>query len=210
MLPDYPNFILFLTAAITLALIPGADVLFIASQSMMSKRQGVFATMGISTGIGLYIVLTAFGLASIMHQSPLIFNGIKIIGAGYLLYLAWKLYFLKEAKLVLKKEKVASGYKAYYRGIGTTLLNPKVGIFLLTFLPQFVEPEHGTIWLQLLSLGACFLVVGTITNTMYAFLFAQLRDKLFNKSHIQQWLDKFTAVIFCFIAFKIITTKQML
>ena len=88
MFPDCPNLILFLTASISLALIPGADVLYIASQSMISKRQGILATFGVSTGIVIYILLTSFGLAEIMSQSPLIFNITKIVGAVYLLYLA--------------------------------------------------------------------------------------------------------------------------
>ena len=88
MLPDYPNFILFLTASISLALIPGTDVLYIASQSMIHKRQGFLSAFGVSTGIAIYILLTSFGLAEIMSQSPLIFNITKIVGAVYLLYLA--------------------------------------------------------------------------------------------------------------------------
>lgn len=208
MLLDYPNFILFLTASISLALIPGADVLYIASQSMINKRQGILAALGISTGIVIYILLTAFGLAEIMNQSPLIFKITKIVGAGYLLYLAWKLFFQQESPLVVSKAQPAREKSAYYKGIYTTLLNPKVGLFFLTFLPQFVSPERGKVWLQLLSLGVCFVISGTIVNLIYACLFTQLREKLFNNCHIQQWLDKLMAFVFCLIAFKIITAGQ--
>src|SRR5687767_14224684 len=101
MLPDYPNLILFLMATLALALIPGTDVLYIASQSMINKRQGILATFGISTGISIYILATAFGLAGILHQSSFAFNLIKIVGSGYLLYLAWQIFTKKESKIII-------------------------------------------------------------------------------------------------------------
>jgi threonine/homoserine/homoserine lactone efflux protein len=208
MLPNYPSLILFLTATITLNLIPGTDVLYIASQSMINKRQGILAVFGISTGGSLYVLATAFGLAGILQYSPFVFNLIKIVGAGYLLYLAWQLFTKKESKMVIAREKEMLGCSAYYKGIYTSLLNPKVGLFFLTFLPQFVDPAQGKVWAQLLSLGVCFIISGTLVNIMYAFLFVQLRKKFFTKMHLQKWLDKLTAFIFCAIAFKIITAKQ--
>lgn len=96
MLPDYPDFLLFFTAIITLNLIPGTDVLYIASQSLRSKRQGILAALGVTTGIGVYILLTSLGLAEILNQSPLLFNLVKILGSGYLLYLAWNMFLKKK------------------------------------------------------------------------------------------------------------------
>ena len=206
MLPDYPSLILFLTATVTLNLIPGADVMFIASQSAINKRQGILATFGISAGITIYILATAFGVAGIIQHSPLMFNIIKIVGAVYFFYLAIQIFNKKEN--TLRIEKNIKTNSAFYKGICTTLLNPKVGLFFLTFLPQFVDPIKGRVWLQLLSLGICFIISGTIVNLMYAFLFIQLREKIFSKRHVQKWLDKFTAIIFCAIAFKILMSKQ--
>jgi threonine/homoserine/homoserine lactone efflux protein len=206
MLPDYPSLILFLTATVTLNLIPGADVMFVASQSMINKRQGILATFGISAGITIYILATAFGVAGIIQHSPLTFNIIKIVGAGYLFYLAVQIFNKKETILQINPNKKTNS--AFYKGIITTLLNPKVGLFFLTFLPQFVDPIKGRVWLQLLSLGVCFVISGTLVNLMYAFLFIQLREKIFSKAHVQKWLDRFTAFVFCAIAFKVITAKQ--
>lgn len=206
MLPDYPSLILFLTATVTLNLIPGADVMFVASQSMINKRQGILATFGISVGITIYILATTFGVASIIQHSSLMFNTIKIVGAIYLFYLAVQIFSKKETTLQVKKIKKANS--AFYKGICTTLLNPKVGLFFLTFLPQFVDPTKGQIWLQLLSLGICFVISGTLVNLMYAFLFIQLSEKIFSKGHVQKWLDRFTAFVFCVIAFKILTSEQ--
>lgn len=206
MLPDYPSFILFLTATVTLNLIPGTDVMFVASQSMINKRQGILATFGISAGIAIYILATAFGIASIVQHSPLIFNVIKIVGAVYLFYLALQIFNKKETQLQIDTNSKINS--AFYKGIYTTLLNPKVGLFFLTFLPQFIDPAKGKIWLQLLSLGICFIISGTLVNLMYAFLFIQLREKILTKNHVQKWLDRFTAFVFCAIALKILTSKQ--
>lgn len=207
MLPDYPSLILFLTATITLNLIPGTDVMYVASQSMINRRQGILATLGISAGIAVYIIATAFGVAGLIQHSPFFFNLIKIVGAFYLFYLALKILNRKEMDLKIEKNTKVKN-SAFYKGVGTTLLNPKVGLFFLTFLPQFIDPAKGKIWLQLISLGICFIISGTLVNLMYAFLFDQLREKFLSKTRIQKWLDRFTAIIFCIIAFKIISSKQ--
>lgn len=206
MLPDYSALILFLTATVTLNLIPGSDVMFVASQSMINKRHGILAALGISVGIIIYILATAFGLAGIIQHSPFLFNIIKITGAIYLLYLAVQIFTKKESTLRVKANKKTNS--SFYRGIGTTLLNPKVGLFLLTFLPQFVDPTKGQVWLQILSLGLLFVISGTIVNLMYVFLFIKIREKIFSKTHVQKWLDRCTAFLFCIIALKIITAKQ--
>lgn len=207
MLPDFTHLLFFLTATILLNLVPGNDVLYVASQSLQSKRYGIMAAFGISTGIGVYILATAFGLASLLHQSPFIFNLIKIIGAGYLLYLAWQMFTQPVNELTIV-DNPSFGFKAYYKGIFTTLFNPKVGLFFVTFLPQFVDISRGKVWLQLLSLGFCFIVSGTLVNLMYVFLFSYLKIRLFSKAFIQKWFNKITALFFCAIAFKVITARS--
>ncbi len=208
MLPDYTHLIFFLTATILLNLTPGNDVLYIAGQSLQSKKHGVMAAFGISTGIGIYILGTAFGLASVLHHSPLVFNIIKIVGASYLVYLAWQIWTKPTQDIQVSTNQPLIGFEAYYKGILTTILNPKVGLFFITFLPQFVDINRGKVWLQLLSLGCCFILSGTLVNLMYVFLFSYLRSRVFSKASIQKWFNKITALLFCAIAFKVLTAKQ--
>ncbi|HFL2715753.1 TPA: LysE family translocator [Legionella pneumophila] len=202
MFQDYSTFIIFFTATITLNLIPGTDVMFIASQSLIDKRHGILAALGISVGICIYVLVTAFGVTPLIQNSSLVFNLIRSIGAVYLFYLAIKIFNRKETKLNVIKSKATKA--AFINGIYTTLLNPKIGLFLLTFLPQFVDPLRGKVEHQLLTLGFYFLVSGTLINLLYALLFIQLRAKIFSKMHVQKWLDRFTAFVFCIIAFKIL------
>lgn len=208
MLPDYPSLLLFLTATIALNLIPGSDVLYIASQSLINKRQGTLAAFGISTGISLYILATVIGLAEVLSHSSIAFNVIKIIGAIYLLYLAWQALCKPSTANLQTEGKELLGFQAFHKGILTTLLNPKVGLFFLTFLPQFVDANRGKVWLQLLSLGICFIVSGTLVNLMYVFLFEYFREHLFSKAIVQKWFNKITAFIFCALALKVLTARQ--
>ncbi len=91
MLPNFSHFILFAMATLILNLIPGTDVLYVASQSLRSKQQGMLATLGVSTGCLAYVFLTTMGLTAILSRSVIVFNLVKFAGAAYLFYLAWKL-----------------------------------------------------------------------------------------------------------------------
>jgi threonine/homoserine/homoserine lactone efflux protein len=208
MLPDYPILFLFLTSVIIINLIPGADVLFVASQALVNRKQGILAVLGISSGIIVYIIATACGLAQIFRHSEIFFNLIKIVGVLYLLYLAWQAFFTNTSINIDVCCTSQSRVKAYSKGLLTNLLNPKVGLFFLTFLPQFVDAHKGKIGLQLLSLGLCFIVSGTIINLIYVFIFSQLKERVFSKTWVQKWLNKITAFIFCLIALKVLTSRQ--
>jgi threonine/homoserine/homoserine lactone efflux protein len=208
MLPDYPHLIFFLTATLLLNLTPGNDVLYIASQSVSSSRQGVLAALGSSVGAAIYIMATAFGLSEVFRHSPLAFDLIKIVGGIYLIYLAWKAFFKNQPIALGDGSAQKTGMKSFYMGTFTTLLNPKVGIFFITFLPQFTDSGRGKLWLQILSLGACFMLSATLINLMYALLIGHLKERLFAKSSVQVWLNKATGLVFCVLAFKVLTTKQ--
>lgn len=193
MLPDLAHFVLFLTSTLLLNLIPGSDVLYIASQSLQSHKNGLLAALGIGVGICFYVVASTFGLTVILLKSPLLFRCIKAAGAIYIIYIAWQIFHSPLFETGLK-ETVSTGFKTFYRRVINTLLNPKVGIFFITFLPQFIEPTRGKVWLQLLSLGICFIISGTIINSMYAFTFSKLKKKLFSHIFIKRWLHKIVGV----------------
>ncbi|CDZ76601.1 Homoserine/homoserine lactone efflux protein [Legionella massiliensis] len=206
MFPDTTQLIFFLSATILLNLTPGSDVLYVASQSMNSFKHGVVATIGIATGIAIYALASALGLSSILQQSPLVFNLIKLVGAFYLFYLAWQAFGAKNKTISPHKQGV-SVWKSYKNGVLTNVLNPKVGIFFLTFLPQFVDIERGAVWLQLLTLGCCFVISGTVINFLYVFLFVYLKDRIFSNVRAQKMLNKLTAFIFCVLALKVLSAE---
>lgn len=203
---DYHQFIIFMLATAVLNLTLGSEVMFIGSQSLIHKRNGVFATLGVATGIAVYVVLSVAGLTLILQKSVVAFNLIKYAGVFYLLYLAWNV-FSSKSELHLQANQVRLA-NSYYSGVLTNLLNPKVGIFFITFLPQFVDKTKEHIGLQMLLLGAYFLVSSTIINICYALLFYHLKQRMLGNLRFTKWLNKLTGVVFCAMAYKVITSRQ--
>ena len=196
------------STATTATMTPGSDVLYVASQSLGSKRRGIFAALGVNTGIAVYVVATALGLSALLQHSALAFNVIKCVGAAYLFYLAWQAFTQKIQPLPLHSGKALPVRDAYIKGIYTNLFNPKVGLFFLTFLPQFVDAQRGKASLQMLSLGLCFIVSSTLISVLYAILFATLKQRLLTGQGVQKWLHKVTGLVLCAIAVKVLSAHQ--
>lgn len=211
MLPNMTHFILFMSATVLLNLTPGSDVLFIGSQTLTSREQGIFATIGTMTGVAIWVLFTVFGLTSVLHQSIWLFNFIKFGGAVYLLYLAWQAFFTNsnsDSDMQITASSRSTKFKIYRKGILVNLSNPKVGLFFLTFLPQFIDQSKGGVWLQLLSLGICFIISGTLVNLMYVELFAHFKNRLTQHLGVRKILNKLTGTIFVLLALKVATTHQ--
>ena len=168
MLPDYPHLFFFLAATLLLNLVPGSDVVYIASQSLQSRKNGLLAALGISIGASCYVLATALGLTAILIKSPMLFECVKIAGALYIIYIAWQISRFSFCEIGVLNKTALSGFKTFRRGIINTLLNPKVGIFFVTFLPQFIQPSRGKIWFQLCSQ---FIICYSITKTVISKIF---------------------------------------
>ncbi|SIS56582.1 Threonine/homoserine/homoserine lactone efflux protein [Roseivivax lentus] len=165
-LPDWPTLLSFLGAGILLNLTPGADVMFaMASGARGGPRAGVAAAAGITAGATAHICATAFGLAAALAASPGAFEAIRWLGAAYLLYLAVQTWRAPPA--APETGGSARLGPAFRRGFLTNLLNPKVALFVLAFLPQFADPSRGPVWSQILTLGALFLVTGFVITAGY-------------------------------------------
>ena len=182
----------FIGAGIVLNLTPGADVAFaMASGLNGGKRSGIAAAIGITTGSLVHTVLAAFGLAAVLISYPIAFDAIRYLGAAYLLYLAWQAWTQTGSQS--KSEGASSMRKAMAQGFLTNILNPKVALFILAFLPQFTNPQNGPVWLQMLILGALFSSTGLIVTIAYGLLAGTLSDKLHS---YQRPFNKITALIF--------------
>ena len=182
----------FIGAGIVLNLTPGADVAFtMASGLKGGKRSGIAAAIGITTGSLVHTVLAAFGLAAVLISYPIAFDAIRYLGAAYLLYLAWQAW--TQTGSLSKSEGASSMRKAMAQGFLTNILNPKVALFILAFLPQFTNPQNGPVWLQMLILGALFSSTGLIVTIAYGLLAGTLSDKLHS---YQRPFNKITALIF--------------
>jgi threonine/homoserine/homoserine lactone efflux protein len=182
----------FLGAGIVLNLTPGADVAFtMASGLKGGKRSGIAAAIGITTGSLVHTFLAAFGLAAVLISYPIAFDAIRYLGAAYLLYLAWQAWTQTGSQS--KSEGASSMRQAIAQGFLTNILNPKVALFILAFLPQFTNPQNGPVWLQMLILGGLFSSTGIIVTIAYGLLAGTLSDKLHS---YQRPFNKITAFIF--------------
>lgn len=159
------NYIGFIASAIILNLTPGADTIYILTRSIsQGKSAGLVSVAGIMSGCVIHILSAAFGLSLILSSSTLIFSLIKWAGAGYLIYLGIKMFFSTHSSfdLELITESSPDLFKIYKQGILTNVLNPKVGLFFLSFLPQFINPNQTYGPIPFLILGMTFLMTGTL------------------------------------------------
>ncbi|HHL31896.1 MAG TPA: LysE family translocator, partial [Oceanospirillales bacterium] len=193
------NFETFVIAGLLLNLTPGVDTMYILSRSIsQGKKAGVYSALGIATGALFHVVFATLGLSIILAKSALAFEIVKYFGAGYLIYLGVKtLLSQSHDKFNLDNKKTQISHKKIYiSGILTNVLNPKVALFFLAFLPQFINPNHTENALPFLILGSVFLFTGTSWCIILALFASKLSDKIRQNYTIKFWLDKITGGVF--------------
>jgi len=184
---EWANILTFLSAAVALSFMPGPDNIYVLTESLTAGwRKGLYVVLGLMTGILVHTTLAATGLALLLQQSAWLFKSVKWAGAAYLLYLAWQAYAEKPLdynEQSVKKPQSILFWQSYRKGFFMNVLNPKVTLFFLAFLPQFVSPNGLPAFQQLMFLGFLFLVQGLIIFGGIALLAGQaqtlLRQRLF-------------------------------
>ncbi len=205
------NFEAFLIAGLILNLTPGADTMYILSRSIaQGKKAGVLSALGISTGAIVHCIFAALGLSVILAKSALAFMLVKYLGAAYLIYLGLKtLIKRQENEINLSNSGDRTNYKnIYVSGIFTNLLNPKVALFFLAFLPQFINPEYAQSPIPFLILGLVFLTTGTIWCLILALFVSRLSNQIRRNYRVKIWLDKIAGSIFIALGIKLILDKK--
>lgn len=199
----------FFSASLLLALVPGPDNIFVLTQSVFQgKKSGLLIMLGLCTGLIFHTLAVTLGVAVIFQTSVMAFTILKIVGAVYLLYLAWQIFNASSEKIDPKNNILIDYKKLYYRGIIMNITNPKVSIFFLAFLPQFTNPNVGSVPFQMLLLGILFIFATIIVFGTIALLSGTLAQ-LFNKSeNSQKILNKLASFVFVGLAVKLLTTKQ--
>ncbi len=204
------HFETFLIAGILLNLTPGNDTIFILSKSIAQGRKaGVFSVLGIATGSIIHTLLAAFGLSILIAESPLLFNIIKYAGAIYLFYMGYKMLTDQNklrTELIPANEK-ANYFRIYRDGMLTNILNPKVALFFIAFLPQFIDPSYKNTVLPFLLLGATFITTGTIWCLIVAIFSATIFLKLKNSTSIATYINKACGIALIALGIKVALTK---
>ena len=201
----FENFWLFALTGLLLNLTPGNDMLYVIARSSGGRtKAGIISALGIGAGCLVHILAAVAGLSALIAQSALAFNIIKYAGAAYLIYLGLRSLLKKNKVFVAPNNVQPLPYKRiFWQGVFTNVLNPKVALFFLAFLPQFIDLHRGNTGLQILFLGTWFDVVGTIVNILVALLFGRLSGWLSRSSKFVQWQERITGMILIGIGIKV-------
>lgn len=194
------DLLVFLTAALTLNLTPGNDMMYVLGQSIKGgARSGIAASFGIATGSFIHLVLVALGIAVVLTQYPTIFDAIRWAGAAYLVWIAYKT--LTTPIGTLHAEGRQRGLFAAWRdGVLVNVFNPKTIIFMFAFLPPFIRPENSAPLLQLFILGMIFNIGGTAINCLVAAFAGKIGEMLAQSRTIARVFSLLSASLFLILA----------
>jgi threonine/homoserine/homoserine lactone efflux protein len=198
-----------------LALVPGPDNVFVLLHSATHGwRSGLLVVLGLCTGLLFHTAAVALGLAALMASSSFAFTALTLLGAVYLLWLAWQSWnapvHSSDAKPSLDKpvpDTILSTRQTYSRGVLMNITNPKVAIFFLAFLPQFVVANQGAVGLQILLLGGIFMVATLFTFGAIAFLAGRFGQAFQSSTIAQRSLNRLASLVFCALALRLLVTN---
>ncbi|WP_038211099.1 LysE family translocator [Xenophilus azovorans] len=209
-MPAIETLIPFLGISLLLALTPGPDNVFVLLQSAMhGARAGAVIVLGLCTGLLVHTTVVAVGLGAVLAASTLAFTILKIAGALYLAYLAWKAFRAPVGSQVGSASEREPARRAYVRGVLMNLMNPKVVIFFLAFLPQFVVARSGTSpAVQLLVLGLAFTAATFVSFTAIAWFSGAFGTNFMRSPRLQRALNWSAGLVFLALAIKLAISQQ--
>jgi threonine/homoserine/homoserine lactone efflux protein len=194
LLPDAATLAVFATASLALYVAPGPDMYYTASASRgQGRRAGMLSALGTTTGLVIHTMLAAFGLSALLALFPPAFQVIRWLGVAYLLYLGLRVLLSGEAPGAPAGQAVGRSWWIYGQGVLVNLLNPKIALFFLAFLPQFVDPARGAPAAQMVVLGGLFDAGGLLWTLFLALLFGGAGDWLARHAGVWKWQRRFTA-----------------
>ena len=200
---------IFFAASVALALAPGPDNIFVLTQSALhGRRAGLLVTIGLCTGLLVHTAAVSLGVAAIFQTSIIAFNILKIVGAMYLLYLAWQAFRAGAANLDEKGKPGMSWRKLYSRGVIMNITNPKVAIFFLAFLPQFADPSRGSITVQMLMFGGLFIVSTLLIFGIIAWSAGFLGEWLKGSVKAQLIMNRVAGTVFTGLALRLAISER--
>jgi threonine/homoserine/homoserine lactone efflux protein len=172
-MPDASTYALFVAAALALLLVPGPAVIYVVARSVSGGRlTGLVSVLGVELGTLLHVAFAAAGLSAIVASSAAAFSVVKWLGAAYLVWLGLRQIFGRGNgdEEATPSRGDHTHFRVFYQRVLVQVLNPKVALFFLAFLPQFVDPSRGAAWIQVVILGATLAVLGMFTDGLYAML----------------------------------------
>lgn len=210
LLPPAPLFLAFVLAGLALNFVPGADMAYIVASSAKSgARAGIAAALGVGAGTLGHILFAVAGISTLIAASPILFDALKWLGGAYLLYLALQL--IREGRGAHRAAVATpiSRWATFRGGALVNLLNPKVALFFVAFLPHFVDPNAKSGPLQMLTLGIWFDVVGTLVNIAIAITASHAARTARGFPWLGTVARWFAAVTFVGLAVRLVLSQQL-
>ena len=200
---DMSLYAAFLVAAFALCITPGPDMMFIVAMGGRGgPTAGVMAAFGVACAMLVHTVAAALGLSALFTTLPTLYHVLRWVGAAYLLYLAVKAF--RDRSVPVEAAATGSGMRrAFWQGAVTNLLNPKVILFNVAFLPQFVDPSLGHVPGQLLLLGGTLVLMGFLCDGFVGLLAGRLADLLRRSERVNRWLNIVSGTVFTGLAVRL-------
>jgi len=206
---DISQLAYFLGASILLTIAPGPDNIFVVTQGISRGRKAaVLTAIGMCSGISVHTTAAALGISAIFYSSAVAFSIVKFAGAAYLLFLAWKTVREHKDIELRGNARNLSGFALFKRGFIMNVLNPKVALFFLAFLPQFVSPGSGNVALEMIMLGLIFMIQGMIIFTTIGLLSGTIGNYLLNKPKVSRIFSWLTAGIFATLGIRLALAQK--
>lgn len=198
----------FLITALIVVLIPGTGVIYTVSTGLIhGRRASLFAALGCTAGILPHLAASVLGLAAIMHTSALAYQALKYAGVGYLFYIAYSTWCDTSSFTLATQSSATTAGNHILKALLLNTLNPKLTIFFLAFLPQFIRPEAGTPIHQLLALSTVFMIMTFIIFVAYGALAHTFRKTVIESPRVQVWLRRGFAATFAGLGAHLATTE---
>jgi threonine/homoserine/homoserine lactone efflux protein len=214
-MPLDPSLLLaYLAAATALTLSPGPDTMFVlASSASGGTRAGLAATLGIATGCLAHATMAALGISALIAASPAAFDALRIAGALYLLWIgigALRAFYegIRGGRTLSAAAGETAARDAFRRGALTNILNPKVGIFYVAFLPQFTDPSLGSVPFQIIILASIHILIGIVWLGALSIASGRAAEALARNRRVRAWLDGAAGVVYIALAWRMLVLER--
>jgi len=199
----------FLGASIALTVAPGPDNLFVITQGLARGRRAAIVTaLGMCSGISVHTLAAAAGVSAIFYSSALAFQAVKYVGAAYLLYLAYRALRERGAAAPSGADGAPRGVTLFRRGFLMNVLNPKVALFFLAFLPQFTTPQAGSVGGQMLLLGLLFMLQAVVIFTLIGYFSGSVGRCLLGRPRVARGFAWLSAGIFAALGVRLALAER--
>jgi threonine/homoserine/homoserine lactone efflux protein len=196
-MPDASTLLIFVSASLALLVVPGPAVAFIVARSVQQGRSaGLVSMLGVHVGSMAHVAAAALGLSALLASSAVAFTVVKYVGAAYLIYLGIRQLRRRTGPDEAPVPAPEPRWRLFRQGVVVNVFNPKTAIFFLAFLPPFVDPARGPVWVQVTGFGLLFITLGALSDGAYALAAGAIASRLRRSAAMRRLLDRITGGVY--------------